>query len=658
MGPSLKIERQDALSLLRRAGSEMASDDGDVQRWIRQEWSFGRLGGFGERVGGWKRVASSLGHVTLALCLGGCGLWGDRDPIVEGPMDRPTAVALDADGNLYVADSHNHRVRRIDPSGTVTTVAGSGRWLYDGDGGPAIKAALYYPEGVAVDSTGNLYIADTLNNRVRRVDPSGTITTVAGTGVVGGGGDGGPATEAQLAFPKGVAVDADDNLYIADNENGRIRRIDRSGTITTIAGIGDGDFSGDGGPAIGARLDSPTGVAVDSGGNLYIADTENHRIRRVDRSGAISTVAGTGVGGYGGDGGPATEAQLREPSGLALDSSGTVYIADTWNNRVRMIDSSGVISTVAGNEKPSSRGDRGDHGPAIQAPLEQPVNVAVDSAGNLFIVESGTYRVRRVDTSGTISTVAGNGKRAYSGDGGPATESALGAPQGVVADSSGNIYIADSANHRVRRVDPAGTISTVAGTGVGGYSGDGGPATEARLHYPTDLTVDSSGTLYIVDMGNYRVRRIDPSGRISTVGYYHQGGPKLLTALWRPSRIALDSSGRLYVTDVSNHRVHRIDRSGNVSRVTGAAAVERGGDGGVAVEAELYEPIGLAFDQAGNLYFTEGLPPASGESTLQESSRPWPGRAQGVAAGEANPTWRLRWHLRQESPSTCRATCS
>ena len=497
----------------------------------------------------WKRVVSSLGHVTLAICLGGCSPSGDRDPEVEVPLNGPAAVALDADSNLYVADRGNHRIRRIDPSGTVTTVAGSGRSSYDGDGGPATEAALWAPDGVAVDSKGNLYIADTRNNRVRRVDPSGTIATVAGTGESGGGGDGGPAREAQLSYPTGLAVDSDDNLHIADADNGRIRRIDRSGTITTIAGIGDGHFGGDGGSADRARLAEPTGLAVDSESNLYIADTANQRVRRIDRFGTISTVAGTGVGGYGGDGGQATGAQLHALSDVALDSSGNVYIADTWNNRVRRIDPAGMISTVAGNGESSLQGDKGDGGPATQARIDEPMSVAVDSSGNLLIIESGTSSVRLVDPSGTISSVAGRGDRSY--------------------------------------------------------SGDGGLATEARLRYPTGVTVDSSGTLYVADMGNFRVRRIDVSGRISTAAYYHRGGTSEFSALFRSSGVAVDSAGRLYVSEVWNHRVHRIDTSGNLSRVAGVAAVESGGDGGRAVKAELYQPHGLAFDQAGNLYVAE-----------------------------------------------------
>ncbi len=224
-------------------------------------------------------------------------------------MRGPTAVALDDVGNLYVPDRLANRIRRIDPAGAMTTVAGSGLGHFTGDGISAVNAALNQPNGVAVDPKGNLYIADTPNNRVRRVAPSGIIGTVVGTGE-SGGGDGGPATDADLSFPSGLAVGSDDSLFIADTENGRIRRVDGSGRIATVAGIGDGYFGGDGGSGVRARLDSPTGLAVGPKRNLYIADTENHRVRRIDRIGVISTLVGTGSGGYGGDGGWAIAAQL------------------------------------------------------------------------------------------------------------------------------------------------------------------------------------------------------------------------------------------------------------------------------------------------------------------------------------------------------------
>ena len=324
-------------------------------------------------------------------------------------------------------------------------------------GGLAVEVRLSSPESVAVDAAGNLYIADTDNYRIRRVEPSGIISTVAGTGARGFTGDGGPATQARLTIPSDIAMDAAGNLYIADASNHRIRRVDASGTISTVAGTGERGFTGDGGPAIEAQLSFPRGVALDAAGNLYIADLENQRIRRVDGSGTISTF--TGGGDALGDGGPAVEARLTFPEGMTVDATGSLFIADL-THRIRRVDPSGIITTVAGTRE---RGYSGDGGPAIRARLNSPVGLAVDAAGNLLIADSHNHRIRRVDPSGAISTIAGTGEPGFAGDGGPAAEAQLHNPQDVALDAAGNLYIADKLNHRIRKVDASGTISTIAG---------------------------------------------------------------------------------------------------------------------------------------------------------------------------------------------------
>ena len=377
----------------------------------------------------------------------------------------------------------------------IDTVAGRPAFV---DGGPAIAARMVGPDDVAVDGAGNLFIADTYRHRIRMVDASGTITTVAGS-ESGFGGDGGPAVEAQLLFPLGVAVDGAGNLFIADTSNNRIRMVDASGTITTVAGSGGfgylvpGGDGGDGGPAVEAELYSPRGVAVDGAGNLFIADSSNNRIRMVDASGTITTVAGTGESGFGGDGGPAVEAELYSPRGVAVDGAGNLFIADTSNHRIRMVDASGTITTVVGT---GESGFGGDGGPAVEAEFDRPFGVAVDSAGNLFIADTSNHRIRMVDSTGTITTVAGTGASGFGGDGGPAVEAEFDRPFGVAVDSAGNLFIADTSNHRIRMVDPAGTITTVAGTGASGFGGDGGPAggpaVEARLRSPRGVAVDGA----------------------------------------------------------------------------------------------------------------------------------------------------------------------
>jgi uncharacterized protein (TIGR03437 family) len=284
------------------------------------------------------------------------------------------------------------------------------------------------------------------------VNAAGVISTVAGNGVNAGTGDGGPATAASLSDVSGVAVDPAGNLYIADDSNRRIRKVSPSGIITTIAGVGVQGFSGDGGPATAAMLGRAEALALDSAGNLYFADSVNQRIRKIDVNGVITSIAGTGVDGYTGDGGPATAAQLGFPIGVAVDSGGNVYIADGDNNRVRKVTPAGIISTVAGN------GDgafAGDGGPAIDASINIPSDVAVDAAGNLYIADAGNNRIRRVDTSGNITTVAGTDDNGYSGDGGAATQAMLNYPWGLGVDPSGEVYIGDRVNSRVRTLSPA-----------------------------------------------------------------------------------------------------------------------------------------------------------------------------------------------------------
>ena len=364
-------------------------------------------------------------------------------------------MAVDSSGNLYITDTNNDRIRKVDSAGTITTIAGTGERRFGGDGGPAIQAQLDAPSGVVVDGAGNLYIADLANHRIRKVDSTGTITTIAGTGERGFGGDGGPATQARLNYPYGVAVDGAGNLYIADLANHRIRKVDSTGTITTFAGTGERGFGGDGGPASQAQINFPTGVAVDEAGNLYIADWSNARIRKVDGTGTITTIAGTGELGFGGDGGPAIQARLSLPYSVAVDGAGNLYIADQYNNRIRRVDSTGTLTTIAGT---GERRFGGDGGPAIQAQLGDPTGVAVDGAGNLYIADQYNNRIRRVDSTGTITTIAGTGERGFSG---PATQAQLDDPTGVAVDGAGNLYIADASNHRIRLLTPTATGSSL-----------------------------------------------------------------------------------------------------------------------------------------------------------------------------------------------------
>jgi sugar lactone lactonase YvrE len=331
----------------------------------------------------------------------------------------------------------------------------------------------------------------------------GHISTFAGRGTAGFSGDGGPAKQAKLDAPGGLAFRSG-NLYVADFKQHRVRRVNSSRRITTVAGTRARGFSGDGGPGTKAKLNRPIGLAADGAGNLFIGDSRNHRVRRVNGSGTITTAAGTGILGFSGEGGAATSAKLSFPWELGYDS-GNLYIADSGNHRVRRVDASGTITTIAGT---GVRGFSGDGGAATEARLRRPGAVVVDGSGRLYIADFGNNRVRRVDTSGRITTVAGNGKQGFSGEGGKATKAKLNAPSGLALDHSGNLYIADSGNNRVRKVNGPGKIITVAGTGKGGFSGDGGKATKAKLNYPIGLAFDHSHNLFIADSGNHRVRKV------------------------------------------------------------------------------------------------------------------------------------------------------
>ncbi|MCK4965445.1 hypothetical protein KAS50_00355, partial [bacterium] len=332
----------------------------------------------------------------------------------------------------------------------ITTTAGNGARGFSGDGENAVDASLYYPFNAAVDAAGNMYIADKSNNRIRKVTPAGIISTIAGTGYAGYYGEGILATEAWLRSPTDVAVDDNGNVYIVDSKNHRIRKIDNSGIITTVAGSGVAGFYGDGGQAIYARLDEPIGIDIDSNGNLYIADMYNNRIRKVDNSGVITTVVGDGNAGYYGDGVSATSTSLYQPADVDVDGSGNMYIADLMNHRIRKVDGSEIITTVAGS---GDAGFSGDGGSALNAELNRPYGIALVSDGSFYITDLMNHRIRKVASGGIINTVSGNnGTKGFSGDGGDPADALLNYPRGIVVRSNGDVLFADSENHRIRKI--------------------------------------------------------------------------------------------------------------------------------------------------------------------------------------------------------------
>ncbi len=469
----------------------------------------------------------------------------------------------------------------------IQTFAGTGAV---GDGGAATAAILSQPEGIAVDHNGNVYISDADGNRVRKVASNGTISTVAGNGLAGYSGDGGPGALAELAHPYGIAVDSSGVLYIADLGNAVVRKVTSDGNISTFAG-GGSTVPGNslaGLPAHTVQLSAPRNLAIDSSGNVYISDFGANQVYSVSPGGILNTVAGTGKAGVLGDGSVAVLAQVSAPAGLAIDTSGVLYIADSGNNRIRAV-SHGMISSIltitgptglavnsSGTLYIAANGYFGTATHTLGLGLAAH-DVAADPAGNVYVTEPGI--VQKLTTNNALVTVAGCGASLYyGGDGGPAASARLHSPSSVARDDLGNLYIADTANHRIREISAAGIVSTIAGTGEPGSAGDNGPAMLAQLNGPTAVVVDSHGNLYVADTGNNSIRKITPAGGISTV----------LGQLSGPGALAIDGSDTLYIADTGNNRV--------LKQPFGAAAT---------MLTQAVKPAGLAIDVNGNLYISE-----------------------------------------------------
>ena len=520
------------------------------------------------------------------------GYSGDGGPANAAQLTFPTDVAVDATGNVYIDDYGNFEIRQVTTDGIIHSYAGTNADGYSGDGQPATSGLstnpveLYQPYGIAVDSAGNLYITQMGDARIRKVLPGsagagGIISSIEGIGVLGFAGDGGPAKMAEMNVPRGICADSSGNLYIADWANNRVRKINSGGTISTISGSGILSYSGDGGAATKAQLNAPGAVAVDASGNIYIADTGNNVVRQVTPKGVISTFAGTGTAGFSGDGSAASKAQLNAPQGLAVDTAGNVYIADAGNFRVRVVGTNGNISTFAGS---GSQGYTGDGGQATGAKFYLPGAVATDKSGNVYIADFQACVVREVVASGIISTVAGNGGCGFSGDGGPATAALLYEPSSVGLDPSGNLYITTLGDNRVRMVSTNGVITTIAGNGADGYTGESVPALSSKLAAPNGVVADASGNVYISMAGN-RVMQVASGGIMATLagtgmaGYMGDGGPATAAMLNIPSGIAMDSAGNFYIADSANNAVRMLVFSGygnSISSVTNGASNAKG----------------------------------------------------------------------------------
>ncbi len=581
------------------------------------------------------RVVGTDGIIRNFAGTGVAGSTGDGGAATAATLTSPSGIAFDGSGNLYIADTGDNIVRKVTPGGTISTFAGNRGKGNAGNGGAAIRASLNGPVGVVADSSGNVYIGDTGNNWIRVVTPDGLINRYAGydpsqsTGF-GGGGDPTLALNAVLNSPGSMAVDSSGNLYFAELGAPRVREVTTAGKIAPYAGTGTAGGSGDGGLAVSANI-AVQGICLDSSNNLFIADGANNRVREVTvadgiintvagngiasysprgvavylgvlyfadtsanrvrsfnpSTGQISVVVGTGSAGSAGDTGAAVSAQLRSPLGIAFDLVGDLYIADTGNNRVRLVTAStGIITTVAGNDTASTTGDGGL---AVNATLNQPAAVAVDASGDVFIAERSGQVVREIATNGVINTVAGTGT-----NGSPNTETGvalmqnLSLPQGLTFDAGGGLLIADSGNNRIRRWTKDGNIATVAGSSVFGNSGDGGPATSAGLRGPSDVTVDSTGNLYIADTNNNTIRRVDTNGTISTIGgngtagFNGDGSPAIAYEFSGPTALVPGASCNLYISDTANSKIRQLWPAANYTVTSNPAGLQVTIDGQAA----------------------------------------------------------------------------
>ena len=623
---------------------------------------------------------------------------GDGKAALDAPLGAVTSVVIDPSGNVIFGDQDNCIVARLNGDGTVSVIAGNGFCEPSGDGGPARNAGLGFPYSLALDSQGNLYVGGPFD--IRKITPDGIITTITGdaSSEITFAGDGGPATQAKVLLVKGIVVDNAGNLYFSDSANQRVRKITPDGTINTIAGNGTGGFSGDGGPATAAELDTPLGLTLDSSGRLYIADSHNGRLRQVAANGTISTVlqglpfpatlrfdakmstlyvavlnavlkvtssaislaAGpnSDASGFSGDGGPATLAFFHGIGDIALDASGGIYVADSGNSRLRKIGADGNVNTVAGN----GRFRYGGEGtPALATPLATDLVVStnflggstilVDPSGTLYIAEIRGNRVRKV-VNGIVTTAIGNGAPASAGDGGQASNASVLMPAGMARDTAGNIYVSEGDGitvGRIRKVAPNGVISTfadqvvcpviatdpsgtlyggcldatlrkfaangsstiLAGTpGMVGFTGDGGQASKALIGFPVGLAIDRNGTIYFSDFNSDRVRKIDSKGVITTIAgtgvdaSTGDGGPAKNAAI-TPDAMILDAAGNLLVCDLDGNRVRKIDTNGMITTVAGGGTVLVSGDGQAATAASIHRPVSLAIDAAGDLFILD-----------------------------------------------------
>jgi hypothetical protein len=525
--------------------------------------------------------------VTLEVLAGEIRGFGNADGVgTAARFYRPYGVAVDSAGNTYVADSNNASIREITAAGVVTTLAGQG-------------AGLSIPYGVAVDGAGSVYVADGGSHTIRKVTSAGVVTTLAGTAGMSGSMDG-TGADARFSGPSSVAVDGAGNVYVADVNNHTIRKITAAGVVTTLAGTARTLGSVDGTGAA-ARFDAPQGVAADSAGNVYVADTQNNTIRKITPAGVVTTLAGT-AGMDGSDDGTGAAARFRSPTSTAVDGGGNVYVADRDNQTIRKVTPAGVVTTLAGAVASGST-----DGTGAAARFFSPTGVATDSAGNVHVADQYNNTVRKVSAAGVVTTLAGSGSIGSADGTGAAAR--FFSPAGVAADSAGNFYVADNENATIRKITAAGVVTTLAGTAGMPGSADG-TGTAARFDLPTGAAVDSAGNVYVTEWQD-AIRKITPAGVVTTfagtaLNPGSSDGTGAAASFNLPSGATVDRDGNLYVADSFNYTIRKITPAGVVTTLAGSAG-DVGSADGTGPAARFSFPTDVAIDGAGNLYVADSL---------------------------------------------------
>jgi len=543
------------------------------------------------------RVLALCGALLVAACGG-----GGSDGVTEGGgnptaalslfagnatsvnrLSEPNGVALDADGNVYVADTNNNLIRKITAAGVVTTLAGSGTGGFaDGTG---TAASFDGPRGIAVDASGVVYVADSGNHRIRKISADGEVTTLAGSGSPGFANDT-TGTLASFNNPSGIAVDASGVVYVADRSNHRIRKISTAGEVTTLAGSGSPGFANNNTGTL-ALFNNPSGIAVDASGVVYVADSDNHSIRKITAAGEVTTLAGSVMAGSTDATGSA--ASFIDPHGVAVDAFGVVYVGDSGNTRIRKITAAGEVTTLAGSSYGSA------DGAGTAAKFSNPRAIAVDPSGNLYVADTNNNLIRKIDSSANVSTFAGETNGAVNGQASVARFSTQGNNiGGLSADAAGNVYVADTQNHLIRKITPAGVVSTLAGSGTAG-SADNATGTLASFNTPRGIAVDASGVVYVADSGNNLIRKITAAGEVTTLAGSGSPGSAnnatgTLASFDNPFGIAVDVAGNVYVADAANASIRKITAAGEVTTLAGAS---------------FSYPTGVAVDAAGNVYVAD-----------------------------------------------------